>query len=73
MDNELKNQILKSGTTIVGIVCKEGIIMASDRQSTAGNIVMDKGSEKIIPVNISTSNLKKGKLERFKEIFKKYL
>ena len=51
MDSELKNQILKSGTTIVGIVCKDGVVMASDRQSTAGNIIMDKDSEKIVPVN----------------------
>jgi proteasome beta subunit len=51
MDNDLKNQILKSGTTIVGIVCKDGVVMASDRQSTAGNIIMDKDSEKIVPVN----------------------
>ncbi len=51
MDSELKNQILKSGTTIVGIVCKDGVVMAADRQSTAGNIVMDKGSEKITPIN----------------------
>ena len=51
MDNELKNQILKAGTTIVGIVCKDGVVMAADRQSTAGNIVMDKGSEKITPIN----------------------
>ena len=51
MDSELKNSILKSGTTIVGIVCKDGIVMASDRQSTAGNIVMNKDSEKIRIVN----------------------
>ncbi len=51
MDAELKNQILKSGTTIVGIVCKNGVVMAADRQSTAGNIIMDKDSEKIVPVN----------------------
>ena len=51
MDAELKNQILKSGTTIVGIVCKDGVVMAADRQSTAGNIIMDKDSEKIVPVN----------------------
>ena len=51
MDSELKNQILKSGTTIVGIVCKDGIVMAADRQSTAGNIIMDKDSEKIVLVN----------------------
>ncbi len=51
MDSELKNQILKSGTTIVGIVCKNGVVMAADRQSTAGTIIMDKDSEKIVPVN----------------------
>lgn len=46
MDQELKNSILKTGTTILGIVCKDGVVMASDRQSTAGNIVMNKDSEK---------------------------
>jgi proteasome beta subunit len=46
MDDELKNSILKSGTTIIGIVCKDGVVMASDRQSTAGTIVMNKNSEK---------------------------
>ena len=51
IDNELKNSILKSGTTIVGIVCKDGVVMASDKQSTAGTIVMDKDSEKIKVIN----------------------
>jgi proteasome beta subunit len=46
MDDELKNSILKSGTTIIGIVCKDGVVMASDRQSTAGTIVINKNSEK---------------------------
>jgi len=50
MDQELKNSILKSGTTILGIVCKDGIVMASDRQSTAGTIVMKKNKEKTIPL-----------------------
>jgi proteasome beta subunit len=51
MDQELKNSILKTGTTIIGIVCKDGIIMASDRQSTAGYIVMNKNSEKTKKIN----------------------
>jgi len=51
MDNELKNSILKTGTTILGIVCKDGVVMASDRQSTAGTIIMNKDSEKIKGVN----------------------
>jgi len=46
MDEELKKSILKTGTTILGIVCKDGIVMASDRQSTAGTIVLNKNSEK---------------------------
>jgi len=51
MDSELKNSILKTGTTILGIVCKDGVVMASDRQSTAGTIVMNKNSEKTQRIN----------------------
>src|SRR3989344_7902315 len=51
MDAELKNSILKTGTTILGIVCKDGVVMASDRQSTAGTIVMNKNSEKTKQIN----------------------
>lgn len=51
MDSELKNSMLKTGTTILGVVCKDGIVMASDRQSTAGNIVMNKNSEKTKQIN----------------------
>src|SRR3990167_3992587 len=51
MDAELKNSILKTGTTILGIVCRDGVVMAADRQSTAGTIVMNKDSEKIKLIN----------------------
>lgn len=51
MDAELKNSILKTGTTILGIVCKDGVVMAADRQSTAGTIVMNKDHEKIARIN----------------------
>jgi proteasome beta subunit len=51
MDKELKDSILKTGTTILGIVCKDGVVMASDRQSTAGTIVMNKNSEKTKQIN----------------------
>ena len=50
MDTELKNSILKTGTTILGIVCKDGIVMAADRQVTAGNIVMSKNERKVFRV-----------------------
>ena len=51
MDSELKNSILKTGTTVLGIVCKDGIVMAADRQVTAGNIVMSKNTPKVVQVN----------------------
>lgn len=51
LDADFKNSILKSGTTILGIVCRDGVVMAADRQSTAGNIVANKDSQKIKLVN----------------------
>jgi len=50
MDTELKNSILKTGTTILGIVCKDGVVMAADRQVTAGNIVISKHEKKVFPI-----------------------
>lgn len=51
MDDELKNSVLKTGTTILGIVCKDGVVMASDRQSTLGNVVANKNKQKTMPLN----------------------
>jgi proteasome beta subunit len=51
MDTELKSHILKTGTTIVGIVCKDGIVMASDRRATAGNLIMSKSCQKAVQIN----------------------
>jgi len=51
MDDELKKSILKTGTTVLGIVCKEGVVMAADRQITAGNLVMNKNFNKVSQIN----------------------
>ncbi|MAG02498.1 hypothetical protein CMI42_04115 [Candidatus Pacearchaeota archaeon] len=51
MDQELKGNFLKSGTTIVGVVCKDGVVMGADRQSTAGNLVVGKNVQKAIKIN----------------------
>jgi proteasome beta subunit len=51
MDSELKNSILKTGTTILGIVCKDGVVMAADRQITAGNLVVGKNFKKVTQIN----------------------
>lgn len=38
---------LKTGTTTVGIVCKDGIVLAADKRATAGNLIVDKKAKKI--------------------------
>jgi proteasome beta subunit len=48
---DLGKNILSTGTSLVGIVCKDGVVMAGDRKATAGNIVMDKKSQKVIKLN----------------------
>ena len=38
---------LHHGTTTVGIVCKDGIVLAADRRTSAGYLVADKRTKKI--------------------------
>ena len=51
MEEDLKNNILKSGTTIIGIVCKDGVVMAADRRATAGNLILSKNTQKAVQIN----------------------
>jgi len=51
MNEEISKNTLKSGTSIVGIVCKDGVILAGDRRSTAGPMVMSKRSPKVVKIN----------------------
>ena len=52
MDEELKKNILQTGTSLVGIVCRDGVVMAGDRKTTAGgNIVMNKDKQKVVAIN----------------------
>jgi proteasome beta subunit len=52
MDENLKKNILTTGTSLVGIVCKDGVIMAGDRKTTAGGqIVMNKNKQKVCQLN----------------------
>ncbi len=44
-------QILKTGTTTVGIVCKDGVIMAAEKKSTMGYLIASKESEKVYEVD----------------------
>ncbi|CAI5745039.1 unnamed protein product [Peronospora destructor] len=42
-----KLKATKTGTTIVGVVYKDGVVLGADTRSTGGTIVMDKNCEKI--------------------------
>jgi proteasome beta subunit len=51
METELKSS-MKTGTTILGIVCKDGVVMAADRRGTIGNsIIYNKDHEKVLVLN----------------------
>jgi proteasome beta subunit len=54
MEDEIKRSMLKTGTSIVGIVCSDGVVLAADRQVSAGTIVVQKDFAKIIPINERT-------------------
>jgi proteasome beta subunit len=52
MDEDLKKNIMKTGTSLVGIVCKDGVVMASDRRATlGGQIISQKNVKKAEKIN----------------------
>jgi proteasome beta subunit len=51
MDEEISKNILKSNTSLVGIVCKDGIVLGADRRVTSGNLIIDKTYAKVKKVN----------------------
>ncbi len=52
MNEDLKKNILSAGTSLVGLICKDGIVMAGDRKSTlGGQIVYQKDAKKVIKMN----------------------
>jgi len=44
---EEKPEIRKSGTTTVGMICKDGVVLAAEKKSTLGYLVASKESIKI--------------------------
>ncbi|KHO46365.1 MAG: proteasome beta subunit [archaeon GW2011_AR4] len=43
--------ILKTGTTTVGIVCEDGIVLAADKRATAGSLIASKKADKVHILN----------------------
>ncbi len=42
---------LKTGTTTVGLLYKDGVVLAADRRATAGHIVASKTAEKVMAIS----------------------
>jgi proteasome beta subunit len=51
MDISKYQEAKQTGTTTVGLVCKDGIVMASDRRATMGYLIASKDIDKIYPVS----------------------
>lgn len=51
MENDSSKSVIKTGTTILGIICKDGVIMAADNRATAGPYIMAKNEKKVFPIN----------------------
>ncbi len=51
MDGMDTEKARKTGTTTVGLVCKDGIVLASDRRATMGYLIASKDIDKIYPIN----------------------
>ena len=46
-----ENKQIKTGTTTLGLICKDGIVLAADKRATAGYFVASKKVEKIIQLS----------------------
>lgn len=48
-----EKNITKTGTTTVGIICREGIVFAADKRATMGNFIAGKKVDKIFQIDDS--------------------
>lgn len=46
-ESTINAEILKTGTTTVGLVCKDGVCLATDKRATGGLFVASKTAEKL--------------------------
>ncbi len=45
-----EDERLKTGTTTVGLICKDGVVLAADMRATAGNLIVNSRTDKVIPI-----------------------
>ena len=49
--NESIEKSVKKGTTTVGILCKDGVVLAADKRASAGTVVANRDMDKVHKVN----------------------
>ncbi len=47
----MTNEQLKTGTTTIGLVAKDGIVLAADMRATAGNLIVNRRTDKIFSIS----------------------
>ncbi|NNN17368.1 MAG: archaeal proteasome endopeptidase complex subunit beta [Thermoplasmata archaeon] len=45
-----EDRLLK-GTTTIGLVCKDGVVLATERRATAGNMIANKQTQKLFKID----------------------
>jgi proteasome beta subunit len=51
--NEAMNSELKKGTTTVGIVCKDGVVLGTEKRATMGTLIAHKTTQKLFKIDDS--------------------
>jgi len=49
--NDEQRRVLKTGTTTVGIVCKDGVVLASESKATMGYMIAHKEVKKVFQID----------------------
>ena len=47
----VEDNTLKTGTTTLALMCKDGVVLAADKRATSGYLIVHKKFEKIIEIS----------------------
>ena len=50
ISKDIYNEHMK-GTTTIGMICKDGIVLATDKRATMGNLIADKEAKKLYKID----------------------
>jgi proteasome beta subunit len=50
MTTEAKDLQVKTGTTTICIMCKDGVVLAADRRASGGGLILHKRAQKVQPI-----------------------